>query len=237
MSDITVVILCGGKGTRIRHASVDVPKLLIMVGGRPILWHVMKIYASQGFNNFILCLGYEGKKIEEYFENNNDEDWNIQFVNTGLESAKSERIQQIKSLIKGDDFFLAYGDDVADIDLTALLNFHRSKGVIMTITAVRMLSPFGILEKDGNTDLIIKFKEKPKLDKWMNGGFMVSTKAIFNYLALGELESQVFEELVRLKQICAYNHEGEWRSMNTLKDVIELNNLWENKNAFWKIWK
>ena len=197
----------------------------------------MKIYASQGFNNFILCLGYEGKKIEEYFENNNDEDWNIQFVNTGLESAKSERIQQIKSLIKGDDFFLAYGDDVADIDLTALLNFHRSKGVIMTITAVRMLSPFGILEKDGNTDLIIKFKEKPKLDKWMNGGFMVSTKAIFNYLALGELESQVFEELVRLKQICAYNHEGEWRSMNTLKDVIELNNLWENKNAFWKIWK
>lgn len=237
MLNIPAVILCGGKGTRMGTLTEEIPKPLIFIGEKPILWHILKIYASQGVNDFILCAGDKGDKIRAYFQNNNHEKWNIQLVDTGMNSTKSERLQKVKHLIRGDIFFLAYGDDVADINLTQLLDFHKSRGVIVTITAVRMLSPFGILEKDSDTGLITEFREKPKLNKWMNGGFMAVTKEIFNYLEFGELESHVFNELVRIKQICAYNHEGEWRSMNTLKDVIDLNNLWENKNAFWKIWR
>lgn len=237
MQDIPAVILCGGKGTRMGPLTKELPKPLISIGGKPILWHIMKIYASQGVKNFILCLGYKGNKIKEFFENNNNEKWNIQFIDTGIESTKSERLQKIKNLIPENVFFLAYGDDVANINLADLLDFHKSKRVIVTITAVRMLSPFGILEIDNMTDLIKDFKEKPKLDIWMSGGFMVISKEIFEYLKLGELENQVFNKLVEEKKICAYKHNGDWRSMNTLKEITELNSLWENGDAFWKIWR
>ncbi|NOX97921.1 MAG: NTP transferase domain-containing protein [Nitrospirae bacterium] len=234
--DIPVVILCGGKGERIGRITEEIPKPLIRVGDRPILWHVMKIYASQGFNHFILCLGYKGEKIKEYFENNNDEGWQIQFVDTGLESTKSERIQQIKDLIKGDSFFLAYGDDVANINLPDLLKFHKRMGLTATITIVRMISHFGLVTID-EKNIITEFKEKPLLDEWMNGGFMVMDKKIFDCLTLGELEKEIFEKLVELKQICAYKHKREWKSMNTLKDNIRLNILWNKGKAFWKIWE
>lgn len=236
MFDIPVVILCGGKGIRLGQLTEEIPKPLVKVGDRPILWHVMKIYKSHGFNNFILCLGYKGEKIREYFENINDENWNIQFVDTGLESTKSERIKRVKSLIKEGNFFLAYGDDVANVNLDKLLKFHEYMGLVVTITVVRMVSQFGLVEID-EENVITEFKEKPLLDKWMNGGFMVMNKKIFDYLRLGELEKEVFEKLVKLKQICAYKHQGKWRTMNTLKDNIELNAIWNREKAFWKIWE
>lgn len=236
MFSIPVVILCGGRGIRIGQLTEEIPKPLIKVGDRPILWHVMKIYASQGFNNFILCLGYKGEKIREYFTKTNDKRWDIQFIDTGLESTKSERMHKIKNLIKVENFFLAYGDDVADIDLRNLLKVHKNGGLITTITIVRMISGFGLVEID-KKNIIVEFKEKPLLDKWMNGGFMVMNKNIFNYLKLGELEKEVFEKLVKQRQICAYKHQGKWRAMNTLKDNVELNMLWKNGKAFWKIWE
>lgn len=235
MLDIPVVILCGGKGIRIRQLTEKIPKPLLKIGDKPILGHVMKIYRSQGFNNFILCLGYKGEKIREYFKNNNDERWNIQFVETGLESTKSERLQQVKGLIKGDTFFLAYGDDVADIDLHNLLKFHKYMALTATITVVRMISHFGLVEIN-RENIVKEFKEKPLLDKWMHGGFMVMNQKIFDYLKLGELEKEVFEKLVKLKQICAYKHQGRWMTMNTLKDNIELNAIWNRGEAFWRIW-
>lgn len=235
--NIPAVILCGGKGTRMGQLAEEIPKPLIPVGGKPILWHIMKIYASQGVNDFILTLGEKGEKIREYFQENNHEGWKIHFADTGKDSSKSERLMKIKELIKGDQFFLAYGDDVADINLANLLEYHRSRGVIVTITAVRMRSPFGIIEQDKESGLIEDFKEKPRLDVWMNGGFMVVTKELFDYLAMGSLEDEVFSGLVKIKRICAYNHEGGWKSMNTLKDVVELNALWEKGDIFWKTWR
>lgn len=236
LMDIPVVILCGGKGVRIGHLTKNLPKPLVTVGRKPILWHVMKIYSSQGFNNFILCLGFQGNKIRRYFENHNTDNWNIQFVDTGVESAKSERLRQIKSFIDGDSFFLAYGDDVADVDLHKLLKFHRNMGLIATITVVKMISEFGLV-KLGKKNIIAAFQEKPLLDKWMNGGFMVMNKEVFSYLSAGELEKEVFGKLVERKQICAYKHPGNWRAMNTLKDNIALNTIWNTGNAFWKIWR
>lgn len=236
MLNLPVVILCGGKGVRVGPLSDKTPKPLLRVGDKPIIWHVMKIYQAQGVDNFILCLGYKGEKIKEYFKTNNSEGWNIHFVDTGLESTKSARLQQVKKLIKEDDFFLAYGDDVADINLLNLLKFHRQMGLIATITIVKMISHFGLVEV-GKGNLIKEFKEKPVLDKWMNGGFMVVNRKIFDYLHLGELEKEVFEKLVKLKKISAYKHNGKWMTMNTLKDNIELNAIWNNKQAFWKIWR
>lgn len=234
--NVPVVILCGGKGVRIEELTKEIPKPLVKIGDKPILWHVMKIYASQGFNNFILCLGYKGDKIKEYFKEDNDDKWDIQFVDTGLESTKSERLKQISEFTKDDIFFLAYGDDVANIDLHNLLKFHKNMGLITTITVVKMFSEFGLVELD-EKDNIVEFKEKPILDKWMNGGFMVMKKEVLSYLGLGELEKEVFEKLVELKQICAYKHQGNWRTMNTLKDNLELNTIWNTGNAFWKIWE
>jgi glucose-1-phosphate cytidylyltransferase len=230
-----VVILCGGKGTRMGSSTEGLPKPLIPIGEKPVLWHVMKIYSTQGFKDFILCLGYKGEKIKDYFKKNNEEDWNIQFVDTGEKTSKSGRIKQISSLIKGENFFLAYSDDISNVDLNKLLKFHEYMGLTATITAVRLISPFGVVEMD-EENIITEFKEKPVLDKWMNGGFMVLNKKIFDYLDIGELENEVFEKLVELKQICAYKHKGEWKTMNTLKDNIELNKLWDNGKAFWKIW-
>jgi len=237
MLNIPAVILCGGKGTRMGQLTEEIPKPLIQVGGKPILWHIMKIYASQGVNDFILALGEKGEKIREYFQENNHEEWKIHFADTGKDSSKSERLMKIKDRIKGDKFFLAYGDDVADVNLTNLLECHESRAAIVTITAVRMRSPFGIIEQDKESGLIEDFKEKPKLDVWMNGGFMVATKEIFDYLSFGLLEEHVFNRLVKIKRICAYNHEGGWKSMNTLKDVVELNAMWEKGDIFWKTWR
>lgn len=230
------VILCGGKGTRLGEASEKIPKPMMLVGEKPILWHIMKLYASQGFNDFILCLGYKGKNIKEYFEKSNHENWKIQFVDTGEDTTKSERLEKVKDLINGENFFLSYGDDLANIDFSKLLKFHEYMGLTATITGVRLISHFGIVEMN-EENIITNFREKPILDHWMNGGFMVLNKRIFDYLNAGEFEDKVLPLLAQTKQICSYKHKGEWKSMNTLKDNIELNEMWLKGKAFWKIWK
>ncbi|MDP3731553.1 MAG: sugar phosphate nucleotidyltransferase [Candidatus Omnitrophota bacterium] len=233
--DIPVVILCGGKGTRVGQLSQKIPKPLLEIGGKPILWHVMKIYASQGYRRFILCLGYKGRQIESYFRKHNSERWQINFVDTGLDTPKTRRIAKIRNLISEENFFLAYGDDVADINLERLVKLHLKHNVIATITTVKMTSDFGIVEI-GKNNRIARFKEKPRLDKWMNGGFMVMNRKIFKYLNAGELETDVFKKLVATNGLAAYKHSGQWKTMNTLKDNLELNALWREGKAFWKIW-
>ena len=229
------VILCGGKGSRMSALTEKIPKPLVHVGERPVLWHIMKIYATQGFSDFMLCLGYRGEEIKKYFEKNNSEKWKIEFVDTGENSTKSERIKKVKSFLNEENFFLAYGDDLSNVNLKKLKEFHEQSKKIATITAVKIKSPFGVLETNEKNE-ITKFKEKPILDHWMNGGFMVLNRKIFDYLKFGELEKEVFEKLVEESQIQAFKHEGEWKTMNTLKDNQELNELWEQKKAFWKIW-
>ncbi len=233
--DIPVVILCGGKGTRVGHITKEIPKPLLEIGGKPILWHVMKIYARQGCKRFILCLGYKGSQIRRYFKKHSRDDWQVACVNTGLAALKSQRIEKIKPLIQDDNFFLAYGDDIADIDLRRLFAFHLKTGAMVTITTVKMFSIFGVVEI-GKEGKVTGFKEKPYLNKWMSGGFMVMNRKIFDYLDAGELESEVFEKLVAQGKLRAYKHPGQWKTMNTLKDNIELNAIWRKGDAFWKKW-
>ena len=229
------VILCGGKGTRLRELTEEIPKPLVEIGGKPILWHLMKIYSHYGFNDFILCLGYKGELIKEYFSRNNKENWKITFVDTGEEANKAERIKKVQKYIKDDNFFVAYGDDVCDVNVKKVLDLHLKKNKVVTLTAVNLLSPFGVMEVNDN-DEVTEFKEKPKLDYWMNGGYFVFNKKIFNYLKEGyDLEKEAFEELAKEKQIAAFKHHGFWKSMNTFKDVVELNELWENNDAPWKV--
>jgi glucose-1-phosphate cytidylyltransferase len=230
-----VVILCGGKGTRLKELTEEIPKPLIEIGGKPILWHIMKIYSHYGFNDFILCLGYKGEKIKEYFKDHHNS-WNIQYIETGEDSLKSERLKQVKPLIKDENFLLAYGDDVSDVNLKEVFNFHLKNKKIATITACPLYSQFGILEIN-EKDEITEFKEKPRIENlWFNGGFMVLNKDIFNYLDKGELEKEVFSFLSKEKQIQAFKHNGFWKSMNTFKETKELNDLWDSNKAFWKVW-
>ena len=225
-----VVVLCGGKGTRLSEYTESIPKPLIEVGDKPILWHIIQLYKSFGFDDFILCLGYKGDQIRDYFKGESK----IRFVDTGLESSKAERIMKIKNLIKSEDFFVTYGDDISDINLKKLYEFHKSNKKIVTLTAIRLVSPFGILEFNKKWN-VTGFREKPKLDNFMNGGFYVFNKKIFSYLKKSrDLESGVFPELAKLKQIEAYRHDGFWKSMNTLKDVMELNELYRSKDWPWK---
>ena len=231
-----VVILCGGKGTRLKELTEDIPKPLVEIGGKPILWHIMKIYSNYGFDDFILCLGYKGKMIEEYFKNNNKEKWGIEFVNTGEKSNKGQRIKAVETYIKDENFFVAYGDDVSDVNIKQILNYHLKNNKIVTLTAVNPESQFGIMEINSKGE-ITEFKEKPKLDHWINGGFFIFNKKIFDYIQDDyDLEKETFEELVREKQIIAFKHNGFWKCMNTFKDTMELNELWDSNAAPWKIW-
>jgi len=223
-----VVIFCGGKGTRLKPHTKELPKPMILVGNKPILWYIMKVYSRHEHKDFILCLGHLGGKIREYFQDskNVEKDWNITFVDTGLEKNKGERLKKVKDFIKEDNFLVAYGDDLSDVDINEVLESHRQNNKIVTLTAVNPISQYGILEIDGNE--VIGFKEKPRLDHWINGGYFVFNKKIFGYLKEGwDLEKEVFKELAKKRQINAFKHVGFWMSMNTLKDVIELNELWK----------
>jgi len=196
----------------------------------------MKTFSSQGYDNFILCAG-EG--IEKMYNFSNklkkEEKWDINVKYTGADSTKSERIKLIKDLIKGEKFFLSYGDDLADISLNKLLEYHKNHGKLVTITGVKMQSPYGMIkfEEDGK---INSFEEKPILNIWMNGGYMVLNKGIFKYLDKGELENRVLPYLATEGEVFMYKHTGKWKSMNTLKDNLEINELWRNGNAFWRTW-
>ena len=226
-----VVVLCGGKGTRLSEYTEKIPKPLIEIGGKPILWHIIQMYKSYGCNEFIFCLGYKGDKIKQFFKK--EKKVKIHFEDTGLNSNKAERIKKVRHLIKSEDFFVTYGDDLSDVSIKKLYEFHKKNKKIVTLTAVNLLSPFGILDfdKKGN---VIGFKEKPKLDYFMNGGFYVFNKKIFSYMKKNyDLEKEAFEELAKNNQIAAFKHNGFWKSMNTLKDVEELNEMYDKDTIPW----
>src|SRR3989344_507549 len=226
------VILCGGKGTRLREYTETIPKPMVEIGSKPILWHLMKIYASHGFNEFILCLGYKGELIRDYFKNN-DLGVKITFVDTGQETETGGRIKKIEPHIKDNVFFATYADGLADIDLNELLEHHSKSKKIATLTTVNPLSQFGVIEIDEN-DTIIKFKEKPLLNQWINGGFFVFSRGIFNYLKEDSvLEKEPFELLAADQQISAFKLNKFWKCMDTFKDVQLLNELLAKGDSPW----
>ena len=257
-SSIPVVILCGGTGTRLREETEFKPKPLVTIGGMPILWHIMKIYSHHGFRRFVICLGYKGHLIKEFFLNApwmaNDmtlrlkdhkqtiharkpvEDWEITFADTGKATPTGGRVAAIKPYIKGDEFMVTYGDGVANVDLGKLLAYHRSKKKIATLTAIHPMSPFGIIEeKDG---LARSFKEKPRLEGLINGGFFVFNRRIFKVLEEDSiLEEKPLRTLTRQRQLAVYEHRDFWMCMDTFKDVERLNHMWAEENRPWKVWK
>jgi len=255
--NIKVVILCGGMGTRLREETEFRPKPMVEIGGRPILWHIMKIYSQYGFKNFILCVGYRGEVIKEYFLNyeamNNDftinlkstktivyhcthnENWNVTLVDTGFDSKKGTRIKKIEPYIKEDRFMVTYGDGVGNINIQELLNYHLKKGKIATFTGVHPISRFATVNLDTKGE-IASWKEKNKIEEYINAGFFVLERRIFEYLNEDcELEEEPMEKLAGEKQVTMYKHEGFWHCMDTYRDYMFLQRLWEGTEAPWKI--
>jgi glucose-1-phosphate cytidylyltransferase len=256
--NIPVVILCGGMGTRLAEQTEVRPKPLVEIGGRPILWHIMKHYARYGFDEFALALGYKGEQIKRYFldyytlgrdltvcledgqvqtlNRNEMEHWRVHLVDTGLNTLTGGRLKRLEPLIGRGTFMLTYGDGVGDVDLDALLAFHRSHGELVTLTAVRPPARFGALEFEG--ERIRHFKEKSTLHEgWINGGFFVVEPEALRYIE-GDVmwEHAPMERLAEEGQLCAYRHEGFWQCMDTLRDLKYLESLWESGNPPWKIW-
>ncbi len=259
--DIPVVILCGGFGTRIREASESLPKPMITIGGRPILWHIMKTYHHFGHRRFVLCLGYKANIIKDYFlryrehlsdftvELNNDdaptfhsrvgtEDWEITCADTGVETLTGSRLAKVSRYLEdAETFMLTYGDGVADIDLAALLQAHRDHGRVGTVTAVHPTSRFGELQVEDGA--IVDFAEKPMLNKGLvNGGYFVFQRSFLDYVndGSGMLESDALQKLTNDRQLGYNIHEGFWRGMDTYREFVELNGLWDSGDAPWKVW-
>lgn len=243
------VILCGGRGTRLDEMGKLVPKALVPIGDKPVIWHLMQIFASQGFCDFTLCLGYLGDKIKDYFSEISDPSggWaevdlditscRIELVETGLDTNTGGRLKAVeRNLINEREFFVTYGDGLANIDLVELLRFHRDHGKTATLTAVHPVSNFGLLEldEDGKVE---HFREKPALREWINGGFFVFRGGIFARLTNDSvLEREPLESLAQQGELMAYRHSGFWKCMDTYKDNLEMNELWET-HAPWKVWK
>jgi glucose-1-phosphate cytidylyltransferase len=234
---LKVVILCGGRGTRLREETESIPKALIEIGGTPILWHVIGIYAAQGFRSFLLCTGYKGERIESWVA---DRPWpsgiEIECADTGLDTPTGGRIALAAGQIGGEPFCATYADGVADLDLGALVDFHRSGGQLATVTVVRPRLQFGVadLDSDGR---VIGFNEKPRLDHWVNGGFFCFQPGVLDYLAPDSvLEREPLERLAEEGQLRAYRHQGFWDCMDTYKDAVLLNDLWATGEPPWQVW-
>lgn len=224
-----VVILCGGKGTRMYPSTEELPKPLIYVGDRPILWHIMKLYSKHGHKDFILLLGFKGNMIKEYFSKPEtiEDDWNIKFLDTGLGTRKGERIKMAKDSITGDKFLLAYGDDLCNVNINDVIKFHEENGKAVTLTSVKLLSNFGIVEMDDN-GTVKQFREKPVLDHWISGGYLVLNKEVIDYIKPGMDETDAFEALAAEGRVQAFRHDGFWKTMNTIKDMQDLNDMWKS---------
>lgn len=255
-----VVILAGGFGTRISEESHLRPKPMIEIGGRPILWHIMKYYSHYGYNEFVICLGYKGNIIKEFFmdyylydsdvtfdfsnnnkmiiNNNVSEPWKVTLVDTGLNTATGGRIKRVQQYIGSETFMLTYGDGVSDININNLVKFHKEHGKIVTISAIQPAGRFGVLDI-GENNIINKFAEKSKEDVgWINGGFMILEPEIFKYL---ENDNTVFEleplsKLAKQGQLVAYKHYGFWQCMDTQRDKQLLEKIWASNKAPWKVW-
>jgi len=258
-----VIILCGGKGTRLREETEFRPKPMVPIGNRPILWHIMKTYAHYGHKEFILCLGYKGEIIKDYFRNylwntcdttfslgrtsaiqfhdrHGEEDWTVTLADTGENSMTAFRVKQVERYIpRGEPFLLTYGDGLSTIDINASIEAHRASGKVCSISAVHPAGRFGALriEDDGH---IHEFTEKPQYEEaFINGGYMVCEHQMFDYLPLDPammLERQPMDHLVRDKQLHAYRHEGFWQPMDTYQETQYLNKLWDAGEAPWKVW-
>lgn len=257
-----VVILCGGLGSRLREETEFRPKPMIEIGGKPILWHIMKTYAYYGFQDFILCLGFKGEVIKDYFynyeilnndytidysnqkkielrSNNNESSWRVTLVDTGTKALKGARLKQIEKYIDSDIFMMTYGDGVANIDIKALFRFHQDHGKLATLTGVNpVLLRFGELKVRGNR--VINFSEKPKdSQRLINGGFFVFNKKIFNYLSTDDncdFEIGPLGKIAQRGQLMVYKHKGFWACMDTIRDMDYLNDLWHKNKAEWKVW-
>lgn len=259
-----VIIFCGGLGTRLREETEFRPKPMVNIGNRPILWHIMKIFAHHGHKEFRLALGYKGYIIKEYFSNyelqNNDmliqlgkpdqrtymncnhdeKDWNVLLADTGEFNLKGSRLKQMEKYIKGDNFFATYGDGVADIDLNALMAFHKSHGKIATVTGVNPTARFGELGFEG--DSVTSFMEKPSTsqsNRLISGGFFVFNRKIFDYLSVNEkcdLEYGALEKLAGMGELKLFRHTAFWACMDNLRDMDYLNRLWNERKADWKVW-
>lgn len=251
------VIFCGGKGTRLREETSVKPKPMVEIGGLPILWHIMSIYGRAGFRDFILPLGYKGDVIKQYFFDykmrNSDftvnlksgnitrhgegpEDWNVTLCDTGSETLKGGRLKRVAKHITGDRFMVTYGDGLADIDLAALIDFHKKSGKIGTFTGVRMPSRFGSVRTDAD-GRILAWEEKPLLDEYINCGFFVFERRFLDYLDEDEgcdLEKEPLQALAANGELAMYPHPGQWQCMDTLRDSMKLNELWNSGKAFWK---
>jgi glucose-1-phosphate cytidylyltransferase len=255
-----VVILCGGLGTRLKEETEFRPKPMVYVGNKPILWHIMKIYAHYGFKDFVLALGYKGDMIKEYFQNyelmnndvtlelgkpenrivhqnNKEVGWKVTLADTGQYALKGSRLKQLEKYIDGDEFMMTYGDGVGNVNISSLLEFHRSHGKIATITGAIPISQFGKLSIQENN--IVNFTEKPRADSFINGGFFVFNKTIFDHLTTDDncdLEYGVLEKLSQEGQVRVYKHDNFWANMDTFRDMEYLNKLWGEGKAEWKIW-
>jgi len=255
-----VVILAGGIGSRLSEETEIRPKPMVEIGGKPILWHIMKIYSYYGFNDFIICLGYKGYMLKEYFNNyfihsedvtidlsknkvkllgSKTEPWKVTLIDTGLNTMTGGRIKRIQKFIDDKAFMLTYGDGLSDVNLKELLAFHNKKAKLATITAVQPYARFGALDLDNN-HTVLSFKEKPKGQSlWINGGFFVLEPEIFKYIKDDSTvwEREPMEKLTVQKKLNAYKHNGFWSCMDTLRDKLELERLWRSGNAPWKVWK
>ena len=232
------VILCGGRGTRLREYTEVIPKVLVEVGGQPILWHVMKGYAAAGQRDFILALGYLADRIKERLMTQVDPDvatWTIDYADTGEDTNTGGRVHALRDRL-GDTFLVTYGDGVSDIDIQRLLAFHRAHGRLATVTVVRPRLPFGLVDV-GADDRVRGFEEKPLLDSWINGGFFVFERGVLDYLDPDSvLERQPLERLAADGQLMAHRHDGFWACMDTYKETLNLNAAWESGEAPWRTW-
>ena len=254
-----VVILCGGKGTRMVGANSQA-KALVPIGGRPILWHIMKIYAAYGYTDFVLTLGHGSEAIKRYFldygpmtrdftlglgerprltyhQSHEEDNWTITMADTGLETNKGARVAKVLKYLDGEPFHLTYGDGLGDIDINALVAFHRSHGRLATLTGYQPYSQYGVVQMDGD-GLVTGFEEKPRLTDWINAGFMVCEPGVVDYFQGDDtldLEKEVLVNLARDRQLMVYKHTGFWRSMDTFKEAQEMDRLWRN-GAPWKVW-
>jgi glucose-1-phosphate cytidylyltransferase len=255
------IILCGGYGTRLKEETEFKPKPMLYIGGKPIIWHIMKIYAHYGYNEFILALGYKADYIKEFFLNQkvfttdftldtathktkfhfkntkNNDNFKITFVDTGLKTQPGERIALCQDYIPKKDkhFMVTYGDGVADMDIKKLVSFHKKQKTIGTITGVNPRSKYGLVKIDKDS-IVKRFTEKPVLSDWVNGGFMVFNKEVFKYIKSGETEHPALQRLAKEKELSLYKHSSFWYSVDTYKELKELNELCEEEKPIWKVW-
>jgi len=234
---VKTVILAGGFGTRLGEETMLRPKPMVEIGGKPILWHIMKIFSNFGFNDFVICCGYKAEIIKEFFKND-VEPWTVELVDTGLETMTCGRIKRVEKFLENQRFFLTYGDDLKAVNISKLLQFHKKQKKLVTLTAVQPPGRFGILNLKGND--VIKLTEKPPGDgNWINGGYYVLEPEVLGYFNKDSdvWETNQLQDLIQKNQVSAFKYDGKYQPMDTINDKEKLQQMWISNNAYWKIWK